>query len=436
MRPIYTRATGAPPPLMLARAPVDKRASPEAAPFGAGTPLLQPTEERRRTGSHYTPRSLTEPIVRKAVQPVLERLGAEATPAAVLDLKVCDTAMGSGAFLVEACRQLAARLVEAWERYPGTRPRIPADEDEELLARRFVAQRCLYGVDKNPMAVDLARLSLWLATLARDHEFTFLDHALKCGDSLVGLSTEQIESVHWQPGANLTLTEGIVRHALAEMETERNRIREAADDAGEAELRPLLRRAEQALTRPKAIGDAVVSAFFKGTSPSEREEARVRVLEPIEYNARDWFERIRNLTSGLPVRPLHWQLEFPEVFDRANGGFDAIVGNPPFLGGRRMKGMLGETYQDWCETTQGGSKNSDLVARFFRRSFDLLRGGGSFGLIATKTIRQGDTRATGLRPIREAGGVIYDAVRRMQWPGEATKVLCRSHTFLTVAKYQ
>ena len=80
------------------------------------------------------------------------------------------------------------RLVEAWARHPEKKPVIPADEDEELHARRLVAQRCLYGVDKNPLATDLAKLSLWLATLARDHEFTFLDHALKSGDSLVGLT--------------------------------------------------------------------------------------------------------------------------------------------------------------------------------------------------------------------------------------------------------
>ena len=105
--------------------------------------------------------------------------------------------MGSGAFLVEACRALAARLVESWERWRETRPVIPADEDEELHARRLVAQRCLYGVDKNPLATDLAKLSLWLATLARDHEFTFLDHALKSGDSLVGLTQAQIAAMHW-----------------------------------------------------------------------------------------------------------------------------------------------------------------------------------------------------------------------------------------------
>jgi type II restriction/modification system DNA methylase subunit YeeA len=89
------------------------------------------------------------------------------TPEQILDLKVCDPAMGSGAFLVEACRAIAAKLVEAWGVHKDKKPVIPADEDEELHARRLVAQRCLYGVDKNPLATDLAKLSLWLATLAR-----------------------------------------------------------------------------------------------------------------------------------------------------------------------------------------------------------------------------------------------------------------------------
>ena len=112
--------------------------------------------------------------------------GPNPTPEQILDLKVCDPAMGSGAFLVEACRCLAELLVKAWHAHDCV-PSIPPDEDEILHARRIVAQRCLYGVDKNPMAVDLAKLSLWLATLAKDHPFTFLDHALRCGDSLVGL---------------------------------------------------------------------------------------------------------------------------------------------------------------------------------------------------------------------------------------------------------
>ena len=162
---------------------------PDLVPPGAL--VLQPNEERRRSGSNYTPRELTEPIVRHALAPILARLrgddGEAPTPAEILDLKICDPAMGSGAFLVETCRQLADALIEAWGAH-GKMPTIPPDEDEVIHARRLVAQRCLYGIDRNPMAVDLAKMSLWLSTLARDHPLTFVDHAFRHGDSLVGLS--------------------------------------------------------------------------------------------------------------------------------------------------------------------------------------------------------------------------------------------------------
>jgi hypothetical protein len=108
-------------------------------------------------------------------------------PDQILALKIADIAVGSGAFLVETCRQLAEVLVVAWHHYDCTPP-IPPDEDEVLLAKRTVAQKCLYGVDRNAMAVDLIKLSLWLATLAKNHPFTFLDHSIRCGDSLVGLA--------------------------------------------------------------------------------------------------------------------------------------------------------------------------------------------------------------------------------------------------------
>ena len=112
-------------------------------------------------------------------------------------MKVLDPAIGSGAFLVEACRHLSVRLVEAWNIH-GRPEGLSEHEDELIHASRLIAQRCLYGVDKNPMAVDLARLSLWLATLAKDQEFTFVDHAVRHGDSLVGLTRQQIEGFHWK----------------------------------------------------------------------------------------------------------------------------------------------------------------------------------------------------------------------------------------------
>ena len=318
---------------------VDERGSPGGHVAPPGVPLLQPTDERRRTGSHYTPRSLTGPIVQHALEPAFARIGDDARPEAVLDLKVCDPAMGSGAFLVEACRALGERLVQAWTRWPETRPTIPPDEDEHLHARRLVAQRCLYGVDKNPRAVDLARLSLWLATLARDHEFTFLDHALKCGDSLVGLTMAQIAATHWDTSKPPTFVGKLVGDHLKAAEEGRARIRDHADGATETELRPMLKAVDAKLEIARLIGDGVVSAFFYANKPKERIKRLVEFQKAVQSHlgSSDWVNAVAPFTATLnagehPVRPFHWRVEFPEVFARKSGGFDAIVGNPPFAG--------------------------------------------------------------------------------------------------------
>jgi N-6 DNA Methylase len=425
--------------LAAALAPlVDDRGSPRAQVRPRGTPLLQPTDERRRTGSHYTPRDLTNPIVEHALAPAFERLGENATPEQVLALKVCDPAMGSGAFLVEACRQIAARLVRAWTLHAGTRPPLADDEDEDLLARRLVAQRCLYGVDKNPMAVDLARLSLWLATLARDHEFTFLDHALKAGDSLVGLTEAQIESLTWTDERQGSLWAGLVRQRRDEARDRRESIRAAADDVTLAEQEAKHRLLETTLEQARTIGDAVIGAFFAGKRMRERLERRNAIFGPLTNDAA--WEAMGASAASLrtgehAVRPLHWEIEFPEVFGAPNPGFDAIIGNPPFAGKNTLINSHREYYLDWLQTLhEGAHGNSDLVAHFFRRAFGLLRPGGCLGLVATNTVGQGDTRQSGLRAVIGAGGSILRVVRRLPWPGEAAVVVSIVHVLRGVAR--
>ncbi len=417
---------------------LDADATPALMP--AGQPLLQATDERRRSGSHYTPRSLTKPIVAETLRPILGRLGPRATPDEILALKVLDPAMGSGAFLVEASRQLAEALVTAWDVH-GVRPEVPRDEDALLYAKRLVVQRCLYGVDRNELAAELGKLSLWLATLARDHEFSFLDHCVRHGDSLVGLDRRQIEALSWTPQTNeapLDLLHMLLRDRLAEIEREREHIRAALDDAHEDELRLVLARAERALSQPKLIGDAVIAAFFSAYKARAREEARLEVRAVIEQGGRDRLEAllpaVDRLRTSTPVPaqarivPFHWPLEFPEVFDRVNPGFDAVVGNPPFAGKNTTIAVNAEHYVDWLQTSHPGAHgNSDIVAHFFRRAYGLLRDGGCLGLLATNTIRQGDTRATGLRPIRQAGGTVYMARRRCKWPGEAAVTVSLVH---------
>ena len=382
---------------------VDERGSPRHTIGPAGSPILQPTDERRRTGSHYTPRSLTAPIVKYALEPAFERLGEDATPEQVLDLKVCDPAMGSGAFLVEACRTIGKRLVHAWERWPETRPKIPADEDEELHACRLVAQRCLYGVDKNPRAVDLARLSLWLAKLARDHEFTFLDHALKCGDSLVGLSTAQIAAATWDDSKlALPLFRQLLKDRVGEAIKARAEIQGAPDDTARAVQEERHRALEGRLAPIRMMGDAVIGAFFAADRPRAREKKRAEVESLLSGSLDGQWKKLDAAVSSLregknPVLPLHWEIEFPEVFARENSGFDAFVGNPPFLGGSRISTNFGNAYLAWQLSARAGTHgNADLVAHFFLCAFKALRHGGTLGLIATNTIGQGDTRSSGL----------------------------------------
>lgn len=408
---------------------VDKRIIPEGGLY------LQPGEERRRSGSHYTPRTLTEPIVRTTLRPILEALGPRPTPAQLLELKLCDPAMGSGAFLVEVCRQLGDALVEAWTIHADT-PLLPPDEDPILHARRLVAQRCLYGVDKNPFAVHLAKLSLWLVTLAKDHPFTFLDHALKHGDSLVGLSKRQIGRFDWQADdTNLPALMAWMEGATATAKARRADI-QLADDADDLAQRAALYDADTAVDPARMTGDLCIAAFFSADKDKAREEKRREYKDLVgrwragEKQALIDVETIRDALrkAERPIVPFHWEIEFPEVFERENGGFDGVVGNPPFLGGKRVTTILGDTYTDWLKVVHDGSHgNADIVAHFFRRAFVLLRNFGAFGLIATNTVAQGDTRATGLAWIRKSGGWIYDVSRRFQWPGSAAVVVSIVH---------
>ena len=244
---------------------IDRNATPTHIP--KGKLALQPTDERRRSGSHYTPRSFTEPIVRKTLEPIFRRLGAHPTAEAILSLKIADIAVGSAAFLVEGCRQMADVLVVSWQHY-GNRPPVPPDETEELLAMRLIAQRCLYGVDRNPMAVDLAKLSLWLATLAKDHPFTFLDHAIRTGDSLVGLTRRQIECFTWKTEFTTgQLWEPEVRKRTKDALRERQNLLGLGDGYGTTQLkRERLEKADELLDLVRFIGDAAVAAFFSGSS--------------------------------------------------------------------------------------------------------------------------------------------------------------------------
>jgi hypothetical protein len=404
--------------------------------------IFQPSAERRRSGSHYTPRSLTQPIVEAALAPVLKELGDNPKPEQILALKVCDPAMGSGAFLVEACRQLGDALVVTWHKHEAT-PVLPPDEDELLHARRLVAQRCLYGIDKNEMAVDLAKLSLWLATLARDHEFTFLDHALRHGDSLLGVTARQIAAFDWEPNPSLSFLEGELRRRITHASKARKEILDSREGTPYAQLAQQLAVAEEQLGLVRNVGDVLVGAFFAGKTKATRRTAKKLRQEKVQAafgNPPDFAIGVelskiaeKQRSGAKPLVPFHWGLEFPEVFAlnsalQSEGGFDVIVGNPPFAGKNTIINGSPDGYIEWLKELHPESHgNADLVAHFFRRAFDALRPDGCFGLIATNTVAQGDTRSTGLRWINMHDGAIYRAIKRYKWPGEAAVVVSILH---------
>jgi len=422
-----------------------------------GTPLIYQAGSfaitlgtgRRESGSHYTPRTLTEPIVGDTLRPLLEAMGEHPTADKLLELKVCDPAMGSGAFLVEVCRQLAGHVVKAWARAEDAGLHIAVDGtairelgDEELLspelpdrlvtARRVVAESCLYGVDKNPMAVELAKLSLWLVTLAKGKPFGFLDHKLKCGDSLVGLTKKQILGLSWKRDKPRQLDWLVqkLEEGLKEAFGWRNAIQDF-DEFDYDEKKQVFEEFENQIADARLVGDLVVAAFFGADKDKGREELRGQYRSKVEAwlaneaNRLELEKVVRELRcEEKPVAPLHWEIEFPEVFERDNPGFDAFVGNPPFLGGKKISGAFGKSMKEWLKSLHDeASGNTDIVAHFFRRGFLLLREGGTLGLVATNTIAQGDTRRGGLRWICLNGGTIFSASRRLKWPGVAAVVV-------------
>jgi len=411
---------------------IDEEATPGKRVLPAGSLILHPSLERRRSGSHYTPRSLTGRIVTKTLQPILQRLGTFPTPQQVLDLKVLDPAVGSGAFLVEACRQLAEVLVMSWRAHDQM-PKVKDDEEPLNHARRLVAQHCLYGVDRNPMAVDLAKLSLWLVTLAADHPFTFLDHAIRHGDSLVGIDPDDFAKLLF--GSNSSPEQYGVKARIEasadRAKKARQAIQDAPDDTDEAILLGHMKSFQDAVDELRVVGDVLVHCFFMGDKPKDRAARREQAWVEIQR----WFSGAKDgtglkaMAQGLrclehPVIPFHWPLEFPEVFFRETPGFNAVIGNPPFVGGTMISTANGDRYKEWIYNIFEESGNRmDLVAYFFRQAFKLLCKNGTLGLIATNTISQGDTRQGGLRYICQNGGSIYNVETRIRWPGMAAVIV-------------
>jgi hypothetical protein len=396
---------------------------------------VRPGNERRRTASHYTPASLADAIVRRTLAPLLTGLGDGRTADQVLGLKVCDPAMGSGAFLLATCRALGAEVVAAWSRHGALEAIVRAHGDAPLHARRLVADRCLYGVDRNAMAVELARLSLWLVARRPELPFTFVDHALRHGDSLVGLDRAQLEAFHWSPSAQAGTSGLLLRAAIDERADRARLIADVCVGAFFAQARGGAREQERRRRLALVEGWLALERLRLDPGPSEQQRARVEGQAAV---ARAELQALAD-AAREQVCPLHWWIELPEVFSgeraaKGTAGFDAVVGNPPFLGGKRTSTELGAPYADWLAAAWAASKNADLSSRFFLRASGILGAHGTVGLIATNTIGQGETRRDGLARLLGEGLRIYDAVRSMPWPGDAAVSISIVHLAKGVAQ--
>lgn len=316
---------------------------------GARVELRAGSGARKATGTFYTPQPIAEYVVRRTLGPLVH--GAEAER--ILQLRIVDPAMGSGAFLVAACRYLAtayeAALIRAGGCHPGD-----IGECERAAIRRTVAERCLYGVDLNPMAVQLARLSLWLATLAGDRPLSFLDHRLQAGNSLIGawlavLGRRPAPRRRGRASSDrepLLFDELRVRDVLREVLPVRfslesvpndtvERVREkerafAAMNARGSALKTWRRIADLWCASWLAAGHSVPAEAFKALSDAILADGGA-LPPPI---ADQYLRAAEEISQAR--RFFHWELECPEVFFApdgtrlANGGFDAVLGNPPW----------------------------------------------------------------------------------------------------------
>jgi hypothetical protein len=401
--------------------------------------------ERAATGSHYTPDDLVQPLIKHSLDYLIaDRLKEPNPEAALLDLRVADVACGSGHIILAAARRIATELavVRTGEEQPSP--------TAYRAAVRDVIRTCIYGVDLNPLAVELCKVALWLEAHNPGQPLNFLDHHIKCGNAIVGF-VQQGE-----------LDKGVPNEAFATMPGDdkdvasrwRKTNKQDRVDIRQMRLAPVVQqRLEGRLTqwnefsalpeRTPAEIEAKKGHFIKFNDSVESDRLETIAAIPIAQFyisktpendprlitdaqfRRYWTDGI--LPIGQPTamaiatareqRFFHWFLEFPDII--ARGGFDCILGNPPYLGGTYLSGTYGYPFCGYVKWEYAPAGLSDLVAYFLRRIYGLLKTSGFTAFISTNSIKDGDIKRDGLDQILAQGGEINMAVRRILWPGRA-----------------
>ncbi|MDL0133791.1 Eco57I restriction-modification methylase domain-containing protein [Halobacterium salinarum] len=382
--------------------------------------------ERKVTGSYYTPEYVVEYIVDETLGPLVEDIRLEFAGSyenfadkfaeRVFDLKVLDPAMGSGHFLVNAVDYLAREIIDAQERQDqqaieaGNEEEIsePRTEEGELRdinwARRKVAQRCIYGVDLNPLATELAKVSLWLRTLAAEQPLAFLDHHLKTGNSLVGSDIEDVlaNGDSTTEDGQLTLQQSFAHTRQQALEHVMDRFQDllSIDNETLSDIKEMEEVYEEVREDPLyrhllAMANVHTAERFGLNVPGDAYERMAEALRDDSWEKiedQDWF--ISAQTLGEELAFFHWELEFPVAFydeegeRKDNAGFDAVIGNPPYI---RIQNLLDDDLVEYLNSEyQATHQNYDLAVPFTEKGYELLSPTGQFGYIETKKWIQGE----------------------------------------------
>ena len=405
-------------------------------------------DERATTGSHYTPDDLVQPLIRHSLDHLIAKcLKAEAPEAALLKLRVADIACGSGHILLAAARRIATALavVRTGEEQPSP--------SAYRTALRDAIRQCIYGVDVNPLAVELCKVALWLEAHIPGQPLNFLDHHIKCGNAIVGLARREeldqgvpTEAFKTLPGDDKEVAASYRKRNKEDLKQQKQTAFDFTPNL-HGHLDAILEDWRQLSALPEStpaqidekkeqfatfaqgqhagflrtIADIPVAQFFVSKTPVN--DASLVTDGEFRGYWQGWLvpqgpgvDAARTLAEQK--RFFHWFLEFPEIMDR--GGFDCILGNPPYLGGSKIGTQFGPALFQWLKTNYAPTGGrSDLVAYFVRRIFSLLTDSGFAALIATNTISQGDTRKGALQQIIDESGTINYAAPSVRWPGKA-----------------
>ena len=412
---------------------------------------LNQGKERAATGSHYTPDDLVQPLIRYSIDYLIEICEQSNDPeSALLDLKVADIACGSGHILLAAARRIAIKLAAI-----RTNEEQPSPEAYRTALRDVICN-CIYGVDLNPLAVELCKVAFWLEAHSPGQPLNFLDHRIKCGDAIVGFS-HRSEVDNGIPNEAFKTLPGDDQTVVALFRNKNRNDRKSSNQQSLTFTTELSEQFESVVQELRSVENLPENTSIevelkkeKFESIGRREESEVlKTIANIPI-AQFYIEKIPEHKADLIVdsefrqywstnriprgagpktaielsrekRFFHWFLEFPEVMEE--GGFDCILGNPPYLGRRFLSRTFGHSFCECMKWIYAPAGSSDLVVYFLRRMNNLLKPGGHAAIITTNSIIDGQIRKDGLDQLVKEGSEINMAVRGTNWPGVANLIV-------------